>query len=416
MTHLSESQAQASVPGRAALPGVVWATAWVSFLTDMSTEMIYALLPVFYASTLGLGTLWQGLIEGAAEALASLTKLFSGHWSDRTGGRKWWMVGGYSLSTISKPLLALAGGGWTVLALRLADRLGKGVRGAPRDALISGTVDAGQRGRAFGVQRAMDHAGAMLGALLASAIVYWQFANLRHLFWWTLLPGGAAVAIIVIFVREKAAKPASTGAAGATPQSLWQAYREQPAALKGYLAVMAVFALGNSTDALLLLRARDQAIHGGWSEHLAAAAMPLLWAWLHVVKSLSSTWCGGLSDRLGRVRLIRWGWMLYALVYAGFAVWDSVAAPWVLFSLYGFYYGLVEGPERALIADICPNQNRHGSAYGLYYFVVGLSALPASLLCGGLWQFFGPVPAFVTGAALALLAAALLGGAVRSHA
>lgn len=379
----------------------------------MATELVYALLPAFYATTLGLNALWQGIIEGCAESIASLTKLFSGHWSDRSGGRKWWMVAGYSLSGLSKPLLPLAGGAAGVMVLRGFDRLGKGIRGAPRDAILSREVQGDQWGRAFGLQRAMDHAGALTGSLVASGLMFFGVVTLEHLsrlFWWTLLPSGLAVVLILLFVHEKEGAGSSAAMKGQeTSLSLQSALRALPPSMKRYLVVLSVFSLGNSTDALLLLRARDQMTEGGLSLHTATALMPMLWAWLHVVKSLSSTQGGPLSDRHGRRKLASSGWTLYAVVYCGFALWSGSLAPWVLFGVYGVYYGLVEGPERALVADLCPDPDRRGSAYGMFHFVVGLLALPASALCGALWRMggavHGPQVAFLTGGALALVAA-----------
>ncbi len=412
------------------LPGVVWATGWVSLLTDMSTELIYAVLPAFYQTVLGLNVFQQGLVEGVAEAIASVTKLFSGHWSDRTGGRKWWMVAGYGLSSLSKPLLVLPGlnvGG--AVGLRAADRFGKGIRGAPRDALISLSIDKSQRGHAFGINRAMDHFGAMAGALIAGTLLLFGWTNLHHLFYWTLLPGGAAVLVILIFIRDpRSGVPDSAAgkppAPALTPISIAQAWAHQPPSFRRFLAVLAVFSLGNSTDALLLLRARQQMTAGGWSAAVATACLPFLWALLHVFKSASSAWAGRLSDRIGRRGPLQTAWFIYALVYLGFAIpfagTISVAVPWVLFAVYGFYFGLAEGPQGALVADLCRRGQERGTAYGLYHFIVGISALPASLLCGGLWWALdkvhpglGPLMAFGTGATLALAAALLLPWSLR---
>lgn len=406
------------------LPGVVWATSTVSFLTDASTEMVYSILPAFYQAALGLGVLWLGFIEGFAEAIASLTKLFSGYWSDKTGGRKIWMVVGYGLSTLSKPCLALAPNGWTVLALRGSDRIGKGIRDAPRDAILAHEVPSAIRGKAYGVQRAMDHAGALTGALLASGLLYLGWISLRGLFWLTLVPGSAAVLVIVLFVHERgrSRQEAPAGAAFESRRSARQALHRQSPRIRRYLGVLAIFALGNSTDALLLARAQQQLQGGGLTTAQASALLPLLWAWLHVAKSAISPWGGALSDRFGRIKPLMGGWLLYALVYGGFALWSSLSAPWVLFALYGIYYGLVEGTERALVVDLEPDPDRRGTAFGLYYFVTGMAALPSSLLCGWLWQWAdkawyaggGPIAAFGLGSCLALTAALLLPWALRN--
>ena len=398
-------------PAPRQLPAVVWATGWVSFFTDMSTELIYGVLPAFYTATLRLNVVWQGLIEGAAETIVAIAKLFSGHWSDRTGGRKWWMVVGYSLSAVFKPLLTFAAGGPAALGMRGMDRLGKGIRGAPRDALVSVQVHPAQRGRAFGVQRALDHAGALMGGLVAAAVLYAEWVTVEQLFWWTLLPAGIGVLIILLFVHDRprdASPPNEQVRPDRAPLSLGKAWRVQPAAMKRFAAVMGLFSLGNSTDMLLLKLAHDQFIAGGMSSSGATAALPLLWAWLHVVKSLATPWGGRLSDRIGRAPALRAGWLVYAAVYVGFALAGGWVVPWILFGFYGLYYGLAEGPERALVSDLSPNPQTRGMAYGLLHAVVGLTALPASLLCGGLWLLFGVEAAFITGGALALLASLLL--------
>ena len=391
------------------LPPVVWATGWVSYLTDLSTEMIYGVLPAFYAATLHLSVAWMGLVEGFAEAVVSFTKLFSGHFSDRTGRRKLWMMAGYGLSAIAKPLLVLARGGPAVLALRGADRFGKGVRGAPRDALISRQIPADIRGRAFGVQRALDHAGALSGGLVGAALLWSGLVTLNGLFLATIVPGGLAVLAIALFVREEAPVPV------ANPErpTLRQSLAAQPAPVRRLLLVLGLFALGNSTDLLLLALARARFLAAGLAPNAADALCLLLWAWLHVVKTVASPFGGRLSDRVGRAPVLRAGWLVYALVYIGFALIDSAFAPWALFLGYGVYYGLAEGTERALVADLSPDPDRRGMAYGLFHFVTGTVALPASLLCGVLWQWVGPAAAFGAGAVLALVAAALLPWALR---
>ena len=404
------------------LPAVVWATAWVSYFTDFSTELIYAILPAFYQTVLHLGSVWLGVIEGFAEAIASLSKLFSGHWSDRTGGRKWWMVCGYTLSTLAKPLLATAGSAYAVMGLRGADRVGKGLRGAPRDALLAAYLIPEQRGMAFSVQRALDHAGALTGSLCAFLLLKFGFIHLTGLFWLTLIPGAIAVLIIVLFIHDRPRKQDVRAVwqqveahAAADHTGLWASLAQQSTAMKRYLAVLGVFALGNSTDALLLARAEDQMQAGGLSAADATAWLLLLWAWLHVTKSLSSPLGGWISDRVGRALPVIIGWLIYAAVYVGFAFWSGLAAPWVLFGIYGLYYGMVEGTERALVTDLEANADRRGTAFGAYYFVTGIAALPASAMCGWLWWKYGHQAAFMTGAALALLAALLLPWALRPH-
>ena len=365
----------------------------VSFFTDVASEMTYPLLPLFLSTVLGAGALSVGAIEGAAESMAALVKLASGWWSDRVKQRKPIVVGGYGLASLIRPLIGLAQSVPQVLAIRLTDRVGKGLRTSPRDALIADSVDPAIRGRAFGFHRSADHAGAVVGPLLAFALLRWRGLDLRTLFLLTAIPGALAMAALVFGVRETPRREAvSTAAAPASPQLR--------ARLGGrfwaFLGVLFLFTLGNSTDAFLLLRASQLGV--------ATALIPLLWAALHVVKSASSTPGGILSDRLGRKPLILTGWVLYAAVYLAFGRAHLQWHAWVLFGIYGLYFGLTEGVEKALVADLVPPEQR-GSAFGWYNLAIGLGALPASLLFGALWDRFGSPTAFAFGAGLALLAA-----------
>lgn len=377
---------------RTALTPNVRALGAVSFLTDVSTEMVYPLLPLFLTRTLGAGTAFVGLVEGVAETTASLLKLFSGWLSDRLGRRKALVVWGYGLSSATRPLMAVAFAPWHVLATRFLDRIGKGVRTAPRDALIADSVPAGSRGAAFGFHRAMDHAGAVVGPLLAFLLLPFLGNNYRGVFWLASIPALLCVLALLFGVREMA--PQSRQAT--LPLLTLRPYSSR---FRGYLVVLALFTLGNSSDAFLLLRARETGV--------SDAAVPLLWAALHVVKSSSSFTAGILSDRVGRRGAIVAGWLVYAAVYAGFAMATSAAAIWGLFLVYGLYFGLTEGVEKALVADLVPAELR-GSAFGLYNTAIGIAALPASLLTGALWQAFGPAVAFGAGAGLAVLAAVAL--------
>lgn len=372
------------------LPRTVIALGAVSLLTDASSEMIYPLLPVFLSSVLGAGPLAIGAIEGAAESVAALLKLASGWWSDRLPRRKPLVVAGYGIASIARPLIGLAQGVGQVLAIRLADRVGKGIRGSPRDALIADAVDPSQRGRAFGFHRAADHAGAVAGPLIAFALLAWFDLPLRTVFLLAAVPAAAAMITLMVGVRESrrdvaAAAKAPSLARQGLGRRFWL-----------YLGVLLLFTLGNSTDALLILRASDLGV--------TAALVPILWAVLHVVKSASSTPGGVLSDRFGRRPLIIGGWLVYAAVYLGFALASETWHAWALFILYGLYFGMTEGVEKALVADLVPAGAR-GAAFGWYNLTIGLAALPASLIFGGLWQTYGAATAFVTGAGLALAAA-----------
>ena len=375
---------------RLPLPRTVIALGAVSLLTDLSSEMIYPLLPVFLSTVLGAGPLAIGAIEGAAESVAALLKLASGWWSDRLPRRKPLVLVGYGLASIVRPLIGLAQNVGHVLAIRLIDRTGKGIRGAPRDALIADAVDASQRGRAYGFHRAADHAGAVAGPLVAFALLTWGGVALRTVFLLAAIPAAAAMLVLIFGVREKKREVEKAGARPNLDRSgldrrFW-----------GYLGVLLLFTLGNSTDALLILRANELGV--------SAAIVPVLWAVLHVVKSVSSTPGGILSDRLGRRPLIIGGWLIYAAVYLGFAFASATWHAWLLFIVYGLYFGMTEGVEKALVADLVPARVR-GAAFGWYNLTIGLAALPASLLFGGLWQAYGAAVAFLTGAGLALLAA-----------
>ena len=361
----------------------------VSFFTDVSSEMIYPLLPVFLTTTLGASAGMLGAIEGAAESTASLLKLASGWWSDRVGKRKPLVVAGYGIASIARPLIAVAQSAGHVLAIRLADRFGKGIRNAPRDALIADSVDPSIRGKAFGFHRAADHAGAVIGPLVAFVLLQWMGFELRTVFWLAVIPGIAALITVVAFVREapvvRPEGPALGGAEGAAvPRSFW-----------AYLGVVLLFTLGNSTDAFLLLRANQLGV--------PVAMLPILWATLHVVKSAASTHGGALSDKIGRAPTLIAGWTIFALVYVGFGVATQQWHAWALFVVYGLFFALTEGTERALVADF--SGAKRGTAFGWFHLTVGLGALPASVLFGLVWDRAGASAAFYMGAAFAALAA-----------
>jgi MFS family permease len=371
------------------LPRTVIALGAVSLLTDLSSEMIYPLLPVFLSTVLGAGPLAIGAIEGAAESVAALLKLASGWWSDRQPRRKPLVVFGYGISSLVRPLVGLAQGVGQVLAIRLLDRVGKGIRGAPRDALIADAVEPSQRGRAYGFHRAADHTGAVAGPLVAYALLTWGDISLRTVFLLAAIPAAAAVIALLVGVRESARDVAK----GKTPNLKRSGLDRK---FWAYLVVLLVFTLGNSTDALLILRANELGV--------PVALIPILWAVLHVVKAISSTPGGALSDRLGRRPLIIGGWLVYAAVYLGFALASTTWHAWALFIAYGLYFGMTEGVEKALVADLVP-ANVRGAAFGWYNLTIGLAALPASLIFGGLWQLYGAATAFGVGASLALVAA-----------
>ena len=366
----------------------------VSFFTDVSSEMIYPLLPVFLTTTLGASAGMLGAIEGAAESTASLLKLASGWWSDRVGKRKPLVVAGYGIASLARPLVAAAQSAGQVLAIRLADRVGKGIRTAPRDALIADSVDPSIRGKAFGFHRAMDHAGAVIGPLVAFVLLQWLGFELRTVFWLALIPGLLAVITIVAVVREGRTSPARRAAENFTAPDR-RAENSVPRSFWTYLAIVLLFTLGNSTDAFLLLRANQLGV--------PIALMPILWATLHVIKSAASTHGGALSDRIGRAPTLIAGWTIFALVYVGFGVATQQWHAWVLFVVYGLFFALTEGTERALVADFTGASR--GTAFGWFHLTVGLGALPASVLFGLVWDRAGASTAFYMGAAFAAIAA-----------
>ena len=388
----------------------VVALAVVSLLTDVSSEMIYPLLPVFLTVTLGASATMLGVIEGLAESTASVLKLASGWWSDRVKRRKPLIVAGYGLAAVMRPLMAMAQSAPQVLAIRVADRIGKGIRGAPRDALIADSVDKAIRGRAFGFHRAMDHAGAFAGPLIAFVLLSWVGLELRSVFWWAAVPGALSVIVLVACVREKAVLGRSVGPEGpgapdhvlgrADGADTQQAVAPRlPRSFWTYLGIVFVFTLGSSTDAFLLLRANELGV--------PIALSGLLWAGLHAVKSVLSTSGGALSDRFGRMPVMTAGWIVYALVYFGFAAASTPWHAWALFLGYGVFFALTEGAERALVADLVP-ADRRGAAFGWFHLTIGLGALPASLLFGVLWDRAGSHTAFVVGASLAMAASLAL--------
>lgn len=386
------------------LPRNVVAIGLVSLLNDASSEIVYPLLPVFLSLTLGASPGIVGLIEGAAESISSLLKLLAGHFSDRHGKRKVFVVLGYALSSFTRPLLAFAVSWPQVLGLRLADRVGKGIRSSPRDAMIADNVGVEERGLAFGFHRAMDHSGAVIGPLLGYLLVLWFATNrnaptageFTRIFLLASIPALAAVLVVSVFVRES---PKATTATATPERQVRLSLRGFDRDFKRFLPIVALFTLSNSSDAFLLLRAQSQGV--------SIVAIPLLWAMLHVSKVVSSIFGGDLSDRLGRRRLIVSGWILYAAVYAGFAFVSNAVSVWILFLIYGIYFGLAEGAEKALVADLVRPEQR-GTAYGLYNLAFGITVLPASLLMGGMWVWRGPQAAFLLSAIIGASAALLL--------
>ena len=390
------------------LPRNVVAISLVSLLNDASSEIIYPLLPVFLSTSLGASARAMGIIEALAESISSLLKLFAGYFSDRLGKRKALVVAGYALASLARPLLGFTRTWPQVLAIRLTDRVGKGLRTAPRDAMIADTVPMEQRGIAFGFHRAMDHGGAVIGPLLGYLLVVLFVVNrssptsneFSKIFLVASIPAVMAMIVAIFFMRES---PIKKREGAEIPKLTLRGFDKN---FKRFLVVLALFTLSNSSDGFLILRATESGV--------SVAMVPLLWAAHHGTKVLSSLFGGDLSDRIGRKRLIVSGWVLYAAVYAGFAFATNKASLWILFLIYGIYFGLVEGAEKALVADLVRPEQR-GTAYGLYNLAFGVTVFPASLLMGMIWDWKGPATAFLLSAAMGATAAALLLILVRPH-
>jgi len=394
-----------------AIPRPVWFLGWTSLFTDAASEVIYPLLPVYLSRVLGASATSLGIIEGVAEGVNSILKVISGWWSDRRSRRRPLVILGYTISSSARPLIALTTTWPQVLAIRALDRTGKGIRGAPRDALLTRFATSRNRGRIFGFHRSMDHTGAIVGPVLATVFLYFLPDRYRLLFTLTAIPGAIAVAMLFL-VREDdgtTVDRASQGTPGkeaseSTPGRSASGDSDVeavplPVRLYAVLAVILLFSLGNSADAFLLLRLSDALG--------SATYVPLLWAAHHVVKAGLSTWGGGLSDRVGRKQVIVAGWSIYAVVYLGFA-WSTTATAFVAwFLIYGVYFALTEGAEKALVADLTP-LTRHGSAFGLYNAALGAGALVASVMFGYIYDHFGAPRAFTVGAMLAGVAAVAL--------
>lgn len=383
------------------LPRPVWMLGWVSFFTDTASEMVYPLLPLFLTRVIGAGAMSIGVIEGIAEAASSVLKIVSGRLADRWGATRPLVIAGYGVSSAVRPFIALAGAWTHVLALRFTDRIGKGIRTAPRDAMLAAFAAAPDRGRVFGFHRAMDHAGAVCGPLVASAFLFFQPDAYRTLFALTIVPG---LLVMLILARVPAGPPPGRETAWrleprSPPAGAQPGGGTLPGAFYRAMAVILLFSLGNASDAFLLLRFADVGVAAFW--------VPLLWSALHVVKSVASLAGGHWSDRHGRRTVIGLGWIVYAAVYVTFALTDTRPLLIAAFLVYGVYFGMTEGVERAWVTDLAPAAAR-GAAFGIYNALLGVGSLGASLLSGWLWTRVSPQAAFVTGAGFALAATALL--------
>ena len=388
----------------------VFFTGVTSFFMDVSSEMIYSIVPIFLSSVLHVDKTIIGLIEGVAETTASMLKMVAGWLSDRLGRRKSLMIFGYGLSTLSRPILALAGGWGQVLGARFVDRFGKGVRTAPRDAIIADSVEPRELGRSFGFHRAMDQFGAVLGPAIAFLILSQRHNGYRTVFWVSLIPGVLSVLVIVFFIKERrrrdvaeASEPAAKLLDGTAAHVSRDPLRTRLSRLRGpllaYLAVTAIFSLGNSSDAFLILRARDLQV--------AAALIPVLYVVFNFIYSAFSVPAGLVADRVGRRKVALIGFAVFAVAYAWMALAHSQAAVWGVFAVYGVYMGVADGNGRALLAEFSTGARR-GTAFGAYHMTVGIAALPASVVAGLLYDHVSPAAPFWVGAGAAVLAGLLM--------
>jgi MFS family permease len=364
----------------------------VSFFMDVSSEMIYPLVPLFLANVLGVNKSVIGLIEGIAESTASLLKVFSGWFSDRIGNRKWLMAAGYAISTLSRPFVALASGWQHVMGSRFVDRFGKGVRTAPRDALIAESADKAGLARAFGLHRAMDTMGAVVGPAIAFLLLGLFSNDYRKVFWLSMIPGIIAVLLIIFFITEKK----KVVATHSERPKLTLAHFDRK--FKFFVAIAGLFAIGNSSDVFLILRAQQIGI--------STVMIPVVYLLFNLVYSLSALPAGIAADRFGRKRLILLGFVLFAILYYGFAIATAPKTIWILFGFYGLFMGLTEGIQKAFLSTIIP-QDFKATAFGVFNTVVGLAMLPASLIGGWLWDHVSPSATFYFGSITAALSAVL---------
>ena len=430
---------------RGKIPRNVIVLGIVSLFTDAATEMIYPLVPIFIAA-LGSGAVVLGVIEGVAETTAAMLKLFSGIISDKLRKRKLLVVIGYSISSLIRPFTGIVVGAWQIVFIRMLDRVGKGIRTAPRDALIASSVDESIRGKAFGFHRAMDHMGAIVGPLLALFTVMLlilgfglrdTLLTLRWTFFLAIIPGIFAVATLIFYLQEKV-DHLSVG------KPFKFSLKQFDKNFLAYLSIVVLFTLGNSSDAFLLFRV-EEAIHKSGALYsmissvplfgdmvgrlhdprsqkklVAILFLPLVWAFFHVIKAAFSTPLGAMSDRIGRKLVINIGWGIYAFVYLSFALLDRLPGSWqiiftfILFAVYALFYAFSEGAEKAFVADVVKSEVR-GSAFGMYNFAVGLGALPASVIFGLLYNAFGATVAFGTGAVIACVSMLLLAVIVKEQ-
>jgi MFS family permease len=375
------------------LPRNVKILGLASLLNDIASEMVFPLLPAFLIGVLHGTKTSLGLMEGVADSVSSLLRLFSGAWSDRAGSRKTFVILGYALAALARPLSGLAGRPWHLLATRISDRIGKGIRTSPRDAMIADSTAPEMRGRAFGFHQAMDHLGAALGPLLAMLFLFLWPDKLRTLFLLTVIPGILVVVLITVALQEKPHDEAK--------EKKWLPTSLRPLnwRFRCYLIALVLFTLGNSSDAFLLVRSSELGVH--------QSLLPLLWCLFHIVKTASNLIAGHWTDRTGARLLLIVGWLTYGVIYLCFALAETAWHAWAIFLAYGFVYSLTEPAAKAMVTELVPAE-RKGLAFGWFHFAIGIAALPSSWIFGWLYEHYGAWAAFGWGAASAALASLLL--------
>lgn len=389
---MSQLSSPPATPSSQSLPRNVKVLGLASLLNDIASEMIFPLLPHFLLTVLHGNRFYLGVIEGAADSVSSLLKLWSGGRSDQAGRRKGFVLFGYSLAAITRPLIGVIVAPWQLFVLRVGDRIGKGVRTSPRDALIADSTDPSIRGRAFGFHRAMDHLGAAIGPLLAAGFLWLWPGQLQPLFLVTLVPGLLVVVLLIFGLRE-------TPATEPPKERLQLTLKPFDRNFRLYLLALVVFTLGNSSDAFLLVRAGELGV--------PTVMLPVLWCAFHVAKSSSNLLLGRAVDRFGPRPFIFLGWLVYAGVYLAFGLAATAWEAWAFFLTYALFYGLTEPAEKTLVANLVGGE-RKGLAYGWYNFAIGVTTLPSSLIFGAIYQVYGALAAFGWGAALALIAVTIL--------
>ncbi|ULT56407.1 MFS transporter [Neobacillus drentensis] len=378
------------------LSSVIFVLGMVSLLTDLSSQMIVPILPLYLTSVLHVQVGTLGIIEGIAESTASILKFFSGWISDRFGKRKWLMVGGYGLSNLIKPFFALSSTWGQVLFIRFADRFGKGIRTSPRDAILADTTTKEERGKAFGFRRSMDTLGAALGPFVTYLILTLWNGSYQAVFWISAIPGLIATLLLIFFLKEKRNPLKTPGNVKVLPEISFKGLNSR---FVWFTLITTLFTIGNFSDAFLILRAKDVG--------MAAEYIPLTYFAYNIITSIFSTPFGIISDRIGRRPVLITGYIMFALIYLGFGLVHTVMGIWILFFIYGLYYATTEGIQKAYVADMVPEGQR-GMAMGTFNALTGIAALPASVMAGFLWQSFGAFTAFGVSSILAIISALLM--------